>query len=203
MVDGQLNKMTQFMKQLFLIAILFTSVLTACKDDEFDGLFNVDPMPANAVTFPDAQSGNIVLMDDNAFIINQNSVASGQIQVRLKGPSSKQIVSVEPRAQRFRGSIIWPNVSPTVPTAAAQRAPATFNRSMASLGETSISAASEVTYSLDLSNLPASLMSATLTEVTAPVGENPVYEVFRFFFLVKYNDGSSILTNEVRVIVKG
>jgi hypothetical protein len=190
------------MKKIIALMLVLTAVLTGCKD-EYDGLLNVDPYPANAVTFPDATENGFVLMDDNAFIINQNSVANGRVTVQIKGPADKQIVSVEPRAQRFRGTIVWPNISPSVPTAAAQRAPAAFSRTMTSLGVASVTPGSEVTYAIDLGSLPASLTNATLGAVAAPSGTTPAYDVFRFYFLVRYSDNSSVLSNEVRVVVKG
>jgi hypothetical protein len=192
------------MKKIMFMMAMLTMVMAGCQNDEYDGLFNVDKEPETGVTFPDAKQGEITLMDDNAFIIKQNSVASGTIDVRIQNTFGKEIISVEPRAQRFRGTIAWPNLSPTVPTAAAQRAPSTFNRTIATLGKTEYSPASEVTYTLNVASLPVSLTNGTLTTVNAPATTGtPTYEVFRFFFLVTYSDGTSVLSNEVRVVVVG
>lgn len=191
------------MKKIFLAITLLSMVLVSCKEEEYDGLFNVDEEPETGVVFPDSEVNGIPVMDDNAFIIKQNSVANGKVDVRIKNKFGKQIVSIEPRAQRFRGTVAWPNLSPSVPSSSTQRAPATFNRTITSLGVTQVSPASEVTYSLDIAALPALLRNAALTAVTPPTGTTPAYEVFRFFLLVTYSDGTSVISNEVRVVVTG
>ena len=180
--------------------------LTGCKDDAYDGLQDIDPVPANAVTFPDATQNGFTYMDDNAFIIFQNSVANGQVEVRMKGPANKNITGLEVKAQRFRGSIASPNISPTVPAGTAGlpvRAPGPFGRTAAPLEKVVVTPASEVTYTIDLNNLPAALTKPTLGPVQAPTGQTPQYDVFRFFFVVTYDDGSSMVSNEVRVVVQG
>jgi hypothetical protein len=188
---------------LFLFALIAMAPL-GCKDDAYDGLQDIDPYPENAVTFPEATENGFTLMDDNAFIINQNSITDGQVTVKIKGPVDKQIASVEAKAQRFRGAIVWPNISPTVPTAAASRAPSAFSRTVTSnLGIVQFTPASEVTYTVAISSLPASLTNGTLGAVSAPAATNPSYDVFRFFFVVTYTDNTSVVSNEVRVIVKG
>jgi hypothetical protein len=205
MVDGQLIKHDDFMKKLIIFFLAVTVTITGCKDDEYDGLFNIDPYPENAVTFPDAKVDGYIIMDENAFIVQQNSIAAGQVQVRIAGPANKQIVSVETKAQRFRAPVTWPNLSPTAPTGGNLRAPgAAFSRTVASnLGVTTFSPASEVTYTVSLTSLPASLTNATLGPVAAPAGATPNYDVFRFYFLVTYSDGSTVVSNEVRVVVTG
>jgi hypothetical protein len=188
----------------FLLAGTLT--LTGCKDDAFDGLQDIDPVPANAVTFPDATVNGFTYMDDNAFIINQSSVANGRVDVRIKGPANKNMTALEVKAQRFRGPITAPNISPTVPAGtagAALRAPNVFSRTAATLEKVNVEPAPEVTYSLNLSNLPAALTKPTLGAVQSPSGASPQYDVFRFFFIVTYDDGSSVVSNEVRVVVGG
>ena len=194
------------MKKLICIYLLALSVvLPACKDDEYDGLLNVDPYPANAVTFPGATVNGFTLMDDNAFIINQNSLQQGNtLVVKIKGGSNKQIRSVEAKAQRFRAPITWPNVSPTVNTAAGMRIPTTFNRTIASnIPVVDFTPANEVDFTINLAALPAALTNATLGAVATPVGETPSFDVFRFFFVVTYTDDTTVVSNEVRVVVKG
>jgi hypothetical protein len=193
------------MKRIISIYILgICVVLASCKNDEYDGLLNIDPMPENAVVFPASEVNGVPLMDDNAFIINQTSLANGNVVVKIKSASNKQIKSIEAKAQRFRGVIAWPNVSPTVPSAAAQRAPAAFSRTATTnLTKIEITPSSEYDYTIPLAALPASLTNATLGAVAAPAGATPNYDVFRFFFLVTYTDDTTILSNEVRVIVKG
>jgi hypothetical protein len=193
------------MKQIILFLFAITALLASgCKNDAYDGLQNIDPYPENAVTFPEAVENGMILMDDNAFIINQNSVANGQVTVNIKGPGNKQITSVEAKAQRFRGTIAWPNLSPTVPTSTSLRAPSAFNRSVTSnLGPVSFNPSEEVSFIINLSALPPGLTNGTLGNVAVPAGTNPAYDVFRFFFIVTYSDGSSVVSNEVRVIVKG
>jgi hypothetical protein len=194
-----------------LLSIIFFALLSVamvgCSDDEFNGLTTVDPAPANGVTFPDATVNNFTLMDDNAFIIQQNSVANGEVLVRIKGPSNKAIVSVEAKAQRFRAAIVWPNVSPTVPTASTStaRVPSGFTRTSVAnnLGVTTYEPASEVNYTLSLGSFPASLTNGTLGAVRIPPTTSPTYDVIRFYFIVTYDDGSSIFSNEVRVVVVG
>jgi hypothetical protein len=183
---------------IFLASIL---LLSGCKKDDYDGLNNIDPVPANAVTFPDATVNGFTLMDDNAFIIEQNAVANGKVEVRIKGPSSKQITNLEVKAQRFRGTIVAPNVSPTAPTSADSRAPSAFNRTIAPLEKVAVTPSSEVVYSVNLSALPPALTKATLGPVAVPT--NAQYDVFRFYFIVTYDDGTSMVSNEVRVVVKG
>jgi|GEM_PF-2986616 len=189
---------------LFLVAGVLT--LTGCKDDAYDGLQDIDPVPANAVTFPDATQNGFTYMDDNAFIIFQNSVAGGQVAVRIKGPANKNITALEVRAQRFRGAIAAPNISPSVPGGTAglpSRAPGGFSRTSTPLEQVSVTPAPEVTYTINLNNLPAALTKPTLGNVQAPAADAPQYDVFRFFFLVTYDDGSTAFSNEVRVVVQG
>ncbi len=189
---------------LFLVAGVLT--LTGCKDDAYDGLQDIDPVPANAVTFPDATQNGFTYMDDNAFIIFQNSLAGGQVQVRIQGPASKNITSLQVRAQRFRAAITAPNISPSVPAGTAGlplRAPGAFSRTSAALETVNVTPASEVTYTINLNNLPAALTKPTLGPVKAPTSDAPQYDVFRFFFLVTYDDGSTAFSNEVRVVVQG
>ncbi len=189
---------------LFLVAGVLA--LTGCKDDAYDGLQDIDPVPANAVTFPDATQDGFTYMDDNAFIIFQNSVASGRVDVRIKGPANKNITTLEVKAQRFRAGIAAPNISPSVPAGTAglpSRAPGAFGRTAAALEKVNVTPAPEVTYSLNLNSLPAALTKPTLGAVQAPGGATPQYDVFRFFFVVTYDDGSTMVSNEVRVVVQG
>jgi hypothetical protein len=192
--------------QITLLLVAGVLALTGCKDDAYDGLQDIDPVPANAVTFPDATQNGFTNMDDNAFIIFQNSVASGRVDVRIKGPDNKNITALEVKAQRFRGAIAAPNISPTVPGGTAglpARAPGAFGRTAATLEKVNVTPASEVTYSLNLNSLPAALTKPTLGAVQAPAGATPQYDVFRFFFVVTYDDGSTMVSNEVRVVVQG
>ncbi len=195
--------MKNTLKNISLLLLAGVLVLTGCRSNEYDGLLNIDPVPANAVTFPDATVNGFTLMDDNAFIINQNSVANGQVEVRIQGPGTKNITQLAVRAQRFRGTIAAPNLSPTVPTAAASRAPSAFNRTVPLLETVTVTPAPAVTYTLNLSSLPAPLTNTGLGAVATPSGADPQYDVFRFFFTVTYDDGSTMVSNEVRVVVRG
>jgi hypothetical protein len=196
------TNMKNTMKNISLLLLAGVLILAGCRSDEYDGLLNIDPVPANAVTFPDATVNGFTLMDDNAFIINQNAAANGRVEVRIKGPSNKNITQLVVRGQRFRGAIAAPNISPTVPTAAASRAPSAFSRTATAISTVNVTPAPEVTYTLNLNSLPATL-TGSLGAVQVPADASQPFDVFRFFFTVTYDDGSSVVSNEVRVVVRG
>jgi hypothetical protein len=190
-----------------LTVLLLSLVLLSCQNEEFDGLLNVDGPSAVAVTFPQSTGGanGLPLLEDNAYIIQQNSLASGNITVEIAVPEGQQIQSLSVTGQRFRGTVAAPNLSPTIPagsTAATStdlRAPAALiNRNTApNLGTNlPVTPGSKVTYTIPVNNLPAALTKSTLGAVQKG-------DAFRFFFRVKLADGSEQRAIEARVIVTG
>jgi len=184
-------------KYFSFLAIAATLSLFSCKSDEFDGIQNVDPIPEYAITFPDADDGTgHAYIEDLSYIVFQNSIATGSVIVNVKVPDNKSIASVSISGQRYRGALIAPN---KVPTAGALRLPApAFNRaSPYNLGTDVTGSGSTFAFTMDVANLPAVLRNATTLNAVA------VNDTFRFFFLVKFTDGSSALSTEARVVVKG
>ncbi|MEJ8802943.1 hypothetical protein [Pontibacter sp. H249] len=188
------------------ILLLISFVASSCQDDEFDGLLNVDPVPEAAVTFPQSVGANgFPQLDENAFIIFQNSVSTGTISVDVQVPQGKQITAVSVAAQRFRnGAATAPNISPTLPTGTTQaavdaRAPnAVINRNTAPniAVDQPIGPGQTVTFTIPAADLPAAITDDAL-------GPLQVNDVIRMFFRVTLSDGSVHRAMEVRVVVTG
>lgn len=180
--------------------------LISCEKDDFDGLTNIDPVPAAAISFPQSVGANgVALLDENAFIIFQNAIAAGNISVEVRVPEGKQIASVSVAAQRFRnGAAVAPNVSPTLPTgttpaALATRAPnAVITRNTAPnlAVDQAVGPGSTITFTIPTNPLPAPLVDAELTDLQ-------VNDVIRMFFRVTLADGTVHRAMEVRVVVTG
>ncbi|WP_181305840.1 hypothetical protein [Rufibacter sp. XAAS-G3-1] len=177
--------------------------LSACENDEYDGLLNPDPAPAAAITFPQAvESNGVARMEDNAYIIKQNSIAAGQISVQLKVPEGRTIQELTSvTGQRFRnGTPTAPNYSPTVPTTAANLVPnAPIHLNTAGNLPTTLTGApgNMVTYTISTANFPAVLTDAQMP--TLAVGD-----VIRLFFRVRVdNTTQEQRAIEVRVYITG
>jgi hypothetical protein len=205
-----------FIKSCLQTGFALLLFLTACKNNKYDGLQNIDPVPEGAITFPDAIGANgAPQLDDNAFIINQNSVANGNIVLRIQVPQGKQIDSISVIGQRFRGSQIVPNISPTVP-GATSRAPSGFGRTSSfNLPKIASEKSNTATYTIPAASLPAALSSAGLgTSLKPPTAALPAvppstpatppfFDVVRFYVLLKFTDGTQALSAEVRIVVRG
>lgn len=188
------------------ILLLISFATFSCKDDEFDGLLNVDPVPEAAITFPQSVGTNgFAQLDEGAFIIFQNSISSGNISVDVQVPQGKQITAVSVAAQRFRsGAATAPNISPTLPTGTTQaaldaRAPnAVINRNTAPniAVNQAIGPGQTVTFTIPAGSLPAAITDDAL-------GPLQVNDVIRMFFRVTLADGTEHRAMEVRVVVTG
>ncbi|ALI98036.1 hypothetical protein [Rufibacter tibetensis] len=176
--------------------------LSACENDEYDGLTDPDPIPAAAITFPQAAEANgVARMEDNAYIIKQNSIGAGQISVQLKVPEGRTIQELTSvTGQRYRnGTPTPPNFSPTVPTAAASLAPNSVTRNTPGNLPTTLTGGpgNVVTYNISTANLPAVLSDAQLP--TLAVGD-----VIRLFFRARVdNSQQEQRAIEVRVYITG
>ncbi|GGK66617.1 hypothetical protein ACD591_02700 [Rufibacter glacialis] len=176
---------------------------SACEKDEYDGLTDPDPIPAAAITFPQSVEANgVARMEDNAYIIKQNSIAAGQISVQIKVPEGRTIQELTSvTGQRFRSPApTAPNYSPTVASTAANLAPnAPITRNTAGNLPTTLTGApgNMVTYTLSLANLPAVLSDAQMPTVA-------VGDVIRLFFRVRVdNTQQEQRPLEVRVYITG
>lgn len=183
----------------FAALLVLPLLMLGCKDDDFDGLQDIDPVPAAAITFPQSvQSNGVPLLEDNAYIIQQNSLQQGSITVQLSVPQGREISAVSVAAQRFRGTIPAGSVSPSIPSSATLRAPAAnISRSTPpNLGtDIPVGPGNTVTFEIPLP-LPEVLTNATLGELQAG-------DVIRFFFTVTLTDGSTHRAVEARVFVTG
>lgn len=202
-------------KITFVVALGLS--LASCRKDEFDGLLNVDPVPAAAITFPQSNFGSDgrAVMEDNVFIIRQRSVADGQVSVQLKVPEGQQITAVSAAIQRFRGTMPAVGVSPPIPSLTT-----VANQGLISPGITAITRNTAVNYtptiepgnlvtvSFPATQLPAVLQKETLgplrpvSPVTPGQDNSPLQgDVIRYFFRVTLADGSVHRAIEARVVV--
>jgi hypothetical protein len=191
-----------------LTVLLLSLVLLGCQKDEFDGLSNVDAAPSAAITFPESTGGanGLPILEDNAYIIKQNSIASGSVSVKIRVAGTEPIKSISVAGVRFRGPITAPSHSPAVPTGAEFRAPSsTFNRATApNLGTNlAIGPGTEVTYTIPVNALPALLNKAGTAAAPVDLGAVKVGDAFRFFFRVKLANDTEHRAVEVRVVVTG
>ncbi|RNI31089.1 hypothetical protein [Rufibacter latericius] len=194
-------------KKLFLSLLsIMLLAFSACENDEYDGLVNPDPIPSAAITFPQSvESNGVARLEDNAYIIKQNSIAQGQISVQIKVPEGRTIQELtRVTGQRFRSPApVAPNYSPTLPsgaTAAANLAPnSPISRNTAGNLPTTITGApgNMVTYNISTTDVPAVLADAEMP--TMAVGD-----VIRLFFRVKVdNTEQEQRAIEVRVYITG
>jgi hypothetical protein len=193
---------------IYILALLTSLLLSGCEKDEYDGMFNIDPTPDAVITFPEALAvDGKPLMEQNAFIISQNSIANGQVKVVIEVPSKHQITELSIIGQRYRAPLpdasLTGLLTPQFSTAAAVlRAPASgtaFNRITGvynvGVNVPVATVGSRVEYSFPLAEMPATLLGT--------LGDLQVNDVIRFAFKVKLADGSTHVSTEVRVVVKG
>ncbi|WP_210463869.1 hypothetical protein [Rufibacter roseolus] len=190
---------------LSLLSIVLVA-FSACENDEYDGLLNTDPLPSAAITFPQAVEANgEARIEDNAYIIKQNSIAQGQISVQIKVPEGRTIQELtRVTGQRFRnGTPVAPNYSPALPTgstAAANMAPnSAISRNTAGNLPNTITGGpgNTVTYTISTTDLPAVLADAEMPTIA-------VGDVIRLFFRVMVdNSPQEQRAIEVRVYITG
>lgn len=207
------------------LTVKYTAIVTlcltliSCEKDDFDGLLNTDPVPEAAITFPQSVGPNgHPLLDENAFLIFQNAISSGNISVEVRVPDGKQITSISVAAQRFRnGAATPPNLSPTLPTGTTntdrvKRAPATVitrNTAPNVAVNQAVTPGSTVTFTIPVNAIPDVLSNTTIVQPDGtlapgpPLGPLQVNDVIRMFFRVTLADGVEHRAMEVRVIVTG
>jgi hypothetical protein len=182
---------------MIALSVMFT--LFSCKNDTYDGLTIVDPVPAVAITFPQSmQSNGSPMIDQNAFIV-QNPIGGGQISLDIQVPQGKTIQSIKSvRGQRARGTYSATQVGGFIrlsPLAAAS-SPATFNRLIAPNFGTNITTGVTIAGNKATWVLP---FSSPLIPVPANLGPIAVDNFFRFYVEVELTDGTTHLSQEVRV----
>ncbi|KAA3439256.1 hypothetical protein [Rufibacter hautae] len=196
-------KIRKIYLSLLSVALLW---LSACENDEYDGLTDPDPIPSAAITFPQSvESNGVARIEDNAYIIKQNSIAAGQISVQIKVPEGRTIQELtRVTGQRFKnGTPVAPNFSPALPsgaTAAANQVPnAAISRNSAGNLPNTITGApgNMVTYTISTTDFPAVLTDAEMPTVA-------VGDVIRLFFRVRVdNTEQEQRAIEVRVYITG
>ncbi len=192
------------MKKLYVSLLSMALVaFSACENDDYDGLTDPDPIPAAAITFPQSvESNGVARMEDNAYIIKQNSIAAGEVTVQIKVPEGRTIQGLtRVTGQRYRAAApVPPNYSPAPPTAAASLAPnTTITRNTAGNLPTTLTGApgNMVTYTISTTDPPAVLTDAEMP--TFAVGD-----VVRLFFRVQVdNSDQEQRAIEVRVYITG
>jgi hypothetical protein len=178
----------------FLLALGLCVALGGCKKDDYDGLLNIDPAPAAALTFPQSVAAHgHPIQEDNAYIIRQSSLQSGNVTLDIKVPEGKQIQSISVAAQRYRAAITAPNFSPAVPADQNLRSPrAALNRTSAPNVATNLALgpANQVTFSMPVNNLPAVLTTSGSGTAITNLGPLRVGDTIRFFVRATLTDGT-------------
>lgn len=189
----------------FILAMTLTVAFGGCKNDDYDGLLNLDPAPAAAITFPQAVAAHgHPIQEDNAFIIRQASLQSGNISLDIMVPEGKQIQSISVAAQRYRAPVTAPNFSPAVPSNQNLRSPrAVLNRASAPNIATNlvVGPANMVTFSIPVDNLPAILTTSGTGTATTDLGPLRVGDTVRFFVRATLTDNTVHQAIEARVVV--
>ena len=190
----------------FIVVLVMGLTQIGCKDDELDGLLNVDPAPASAITFPQSNGGanGLAIVEDNAFIIRQASLKEGRVALEIKVPEGQQIMALSIAAQRYRAPITAPNFSPAVPSDQALRTPrASVSRTTTPNLVTNLNVppANTVVYSFPVEEVPAILTTSGTEPNITNLGAVKVGDTFRFFVRATLTDGSVHRAMEARVVV--
>jgi hypothetical protein len=189
----------------FLGALALSVAFWGCKTDDYDGLLNLDPAPAAAITFPQSVAAHgHPIQEDNAYIIRQSSLQSGNVTLDIKVAEGKQIQSVSIAAQRYRSPMTAPNFSPPVPADQNLRSPrAALSRTSAANIATNlaIGPANMVTFSMAVNNLPAVLTTSGSGTATTNLGALRVGDTIRFFVRATLTDNTVQRAIEARVVV--
>jgi hypothetical protein len=196
-------------KKIFFRNILGALALSVafwgCKKDDYDGLLNLDPAPAAAITFPQSVAAHgHPIQEDNAYIIRQAALQSGNVTLDIKVEEGKQIQSVSIAAQRYRSPITAPNFSPAVPADQNLRSPrAALNRTSAANIATNLvlGPANMVTFSMPVNNLPDVLTTSGSGTTTTNLGALRVGDTIRFFVRATLTDNTVHRAIEARVVV--
>lgn len=198
----------QLFRLPLLAALVFGLLFTSCRDNRYDGLTVKDPVPDGSITFPDAVYPGTTLpyMDANAFVLpnTTNSVASGNINVRIRVPRGKAIQAVNVIGQRRNTTSVpvltaapvegvSPLLSPVLGTLTAGVSNAAFTtRTTApnfTTGTISGQGTNEATWTISV---------AALNAIPGTVGPVAVNQVLRCIFVVDFTDGTRAFSVELR-----
>ncbi len=186
--------------KISLVAILSMATLVSCKRDDYDGLTVVDPVPANAITFPQAvHSNGFAFIDQNAFIAPQ---PLGDVKLEIQVPQGKSITAIRSvRGQFNKGTYSTrPNASGIIslsPTTISTAAvfPTAFSRLVApnytTISSLTGTGSNKVTLNIPLTSIPRGTLAAPA-----------VNDFVRLFIELEFSDGSTALSAEARVWFK-